>query len=228
MMRRNIILTLSIAFFLIACTLSFADIHTAKSITSDEALTKLKEGNKRYMKFKFEKKNWKARMAEVYAGQHPYAVVVCCSDSRVTPEYIFDAGLGEIFVIRTAGNVLDPIAMGSIEYAAAHCGSPLLVVMGHEKCGAVTAACEHALEHGSIPAIVEAIQPAVRAVEKPGVSKPGLIELAVEENAYRMAKKAYEESSILHKLVKGGKLKIVVAKYFLKDGHVEFYDKKIH
>lgn len=203
-------------------------LRTVKSITGDEALARLREGNKRYMEFKFMEKNWKARMDEVYAGQHPYAIVVSCSDSRVIPEYIFDAGLGEIFVIRTAGNVLDPIAMGSIEYAAVHLRSPLLVMMGHEKCGAVAAACEHALERGSIPAILEAIQPAVRAAQKAGVSKPELVELAVEENAYHMAKKAYEESSILHELVKDGKLKIVVAKYFLKDGNVEFYDKKIH
>lgn len=196
--------------------------HSSEAgLSADQALSKLQEGNKRYMAFSFANKDWKAKVAEVYTGQQPYAVILSCSDSRVAPEYIFDAGLGEVFVIRNAGNLVDPIALGSIEYAAAHLGAKLLVVMGHEKCGAVTASAGHAMEHGNIPTIVEAIQPAVRAAEK-STPKDKLVEQAIVENANIMAHRILEESSVINNMVKEGKFKIVTAKYFLKDGHVEF------
>ncbi|MBI4650957.1 carbonic anhydrase [Candidatus Desantisbacteria bacterium] len=162
-----------------------------------------------------------SKLEEVYTGQKPYAIILSCSDSRVVPEYIFDAGLGEIFIIRTAGNVIDPIVLGSIEYAAAHLGAKLLIVMGHEKCGAVTAAVNHTNESINITAMLNAIKPAVEAMEKAG-EKDNMVEKTIVENANVMVKRVTEESSIIAGLVKEGKFKIVSAKYFLKDGHVEF------
>lgn len=195
--------------------------HSEEGVSPDIALSKLVEGNKRYTSFSFSSKNWKAKLEELYKGQKPYAIILSCSDSRVAPEYIFDAGLGEVFIIRTAGNVVDPIVLGSIEYAAVHLGAKLLIVMGHEKCGAVTAAVGHADEGVNIAAILNAIKPAVEAMEKSG-NKENIVEETIFENANVMAKRVTGESSIIAGLVKEGKFKIVSAKYFLKDGHVEF------
>ena len=101
------------------------------------------------------------RRKELVEGQHPFAIILCCSDSRVPPEVIFDQGLGDLFIVRTAGNVFDNIALGSIEYAVEHLEVPLLVVLGHGQCGAVTATVEGGHAPGHISNVVEAIQPAV-------------------------------------------------------------------
>ncbi|MEW6087225.1 MAG: carbonic anhydrase [bacterium] len=199
--------------------------HSEEGVTPDAALGRLKEGNKRYTSFNFGNKDWKAKLEEVYNGQKPYAIILSCSDSRVAPEYIFDAGLGEIFIIRTAGNVVDPVVLGSIEYAVAHLGSKLLIVMGHEKCGAVTAAVNHASESANISAILNEIKPSVDIIEKSG-DKENLTERAILENANAMAKKVTEGSQVISDLVKEGKFKIISAKYFLKDGRVEFLEGK--
>jgi carbonic anhydrase len=120
-----------------------------------DELEKLMEGNKRYVNGNPLEKDLKARREKTLESQKPFCTIVSCSDSRVVPEFIFDANIGEVFVIRTAGNIVDTITLGSIEYGVEHLGTPLLVVLGHEKCGAVTAACKGGECPPNIQAIVD-------------------------------------------------------------------------
>lgn len=204
-------------------------------MTADEALNKLLDGNKRYVENQMTgQKLCDMSTREALAkGQKPYAIILSCSDSRVPPEIIFDKGLGEIFVVRVAGNVPDPVVLGSIEYAAEHLGSPLIMVLGHERCGAVTAAVDaKGKAEGNIGAIVKAIAPAVKKAQKDckeckacdKKDKPKLVECAVDENARLVAANMTKQSPLIRHLVKEGKVKIVAAKYDLDDGKVTVMD----
>ena len=150
-------------------------------------------------------------------GQHPFAVVLTCSDSRVVPEYIFNQGLGDLFVIRNAGNVVEPVALGSIEYGVHHLDVPLLVVLGHTSCGAVTAATEGHAE-GNIGEILEKIEPAVEAAHQDGAED--IVDASVDENVNLVIQNIEQESPIVKHLVEEGKLMIVGAKYHLDTGEV--------
>jgi len=164
------------------------------------------------------------RRASVAKAQSPWATILTCSDSRVSPELIFGGvGLGELFVARNAGNTADTATMGTLEYGAEHLGVPLIVVLGHQNCGAVSAACEvvekHTVLPGSIGPMVDAIVPAAQAVQ----GKPGdFIDNAVRENARRTAEKITSKSEIIEELVHQGKVKVVYARYDLTTGVVEF------
>lgn len=149
-----------------------------------EAWQRLVAGNARFAKASVTAgKPVKVRRAKVAGGQHPYAIIVGCADSRTGPELLFDTNLGELFVVRTAGNLVDEHALGSIEYAVAH-GCRLVVVLGHERCGAVSAAVESGSAPGHIHSLVRDIQPAVRATK----GQPGdPVDAAVAENARRVA-----------------------------------------
>lgn len=190
--------------------------------SANEALQLLKEGNKRFVEDDSELINVSSKKRnELEEGQNPYAIVISCSDSRVTPTHIFNAGLGELFEIRVAGNVLDDYAMGSVEYGIEHLGCPLIVVMGHEKCGAVTAAYEayqtHQEVEGEIGELVEAILPSVEVVK--GSS--------IEEASYANVKNTVDELSknpVVAEAIHQGKCTIVGAYYDL-DGHVTFLDE---
>ncbi len=192
---------------------------------ADEALRKLMEGNKNYVEQRMTSQKMcglKARES-LTKGQKPYAVILSCSDSRVPPEIIFDKGLGEIFVIRVAGNVPDPIVLGSVEYAVEHLGVPLVMVLGHERCGAVTAAVESGGKgEGNIGAIIKAIAPAVAMARKENKKgdKASLVETAVDDNVKLVEASLVRRSSAIKHLVKEGKVKIVGAKYDLDDGKV--------
>lgn len=183
-----------------------------------DSLERLLKGNKHYAKGEITAKNAKEKREETLTAQNPYAIVVTCSDSRVVPEHIFNTNLGEIFVIRTAGNVVDGIALGSIEYAAAHLRVPLLVVLGHERCGAVSAAYEGHAE-GNIATILEKIKPIIEKVKK-GVDKEKEIEEAIDLNVDAVIEEIRKKSSIISSLEKDGKLNIVGMKYKLTDGTV--------
>ena len=151
-------------------------------------------------------------------GQNPFAVIVGCSDSRVGPEMVFDQGLGDLFVVRTAGEVVDSAALGSIEYAVEHLGSSLIVVLGHERCGAVSAAVAGAKEPGHIAAVLKAIEPAVKQTK----GNPGdPVENAVRAQALDVAKQLQEAEPILAERVQSGKLKIVAARYDLDTGKID-------
>lgn len=175
------------------------------------------EGNKRFVSGQMQPKDLVARREELKGGQQPMAAMVCCSDSRVVPEYIFDVGLGDIFTVVSAGNVVDKIGIGSVEYAVGHLHTPLLVVMGHEKCGAVKAAY-HGHNESNITAIVKKLMPAVKRAKKGGEEGEECEKAAVLNVKAVMRK--LKKSPIVKKALEEGKLHIVGLKYRL-DGQVE-------
>ena len=200
-------------------------------ITPEEAWQKLVDGNKRYLENKMNACGESSTVTRetLAKGQKPYAIILSCSDSRVPPEIIFDKGLGEIFVARVAGNVADPVVLGSIEYAAEHLGSPLIMVLGHERCGAVTAAVgAKGKPEGNIGAILRLIQPAVKQAKKEaaGKAKEELVETAIDDNVKLVAANLTKQSKILKEMAEAGKVKIVGAKYDLDDGKVSVMNLK--
>lgn len=168
------------------------------------------------------------RLSTLEHGQHPYATVLTCSDSRVMPEMIFDAGIGDLFVIRVAGHVCAADETGSIEYAVDHLGTPLLVVMGHESCGAVTAACHHAREHGEIPEILSKIEPSVRAVEQrgPWASDAAMVSAAVRENVVHTIAELTHRSESVRMAMASGRLRVLGSVYDLRTGRVTWLDEQ--
>jgi carbonic anhydrase len=195
------------------------------SVTAEQALANLKSGNDKYVKAP---EVCAADLAKRRTGnansQAPWATIVSCSDSRVPPELVFGGlGVGELFVARNAGNMVDTATMGTIEYGAAVLGVPLIVVLGHERCGAVVAACDvvtkKATFPGSIGPMVKAIVPAAVAVK----SQPGdFVDNVVRESARRTAVQIGAKSRIVADLVKAGKVKVVAARYDLDEGMVEY------
>lgn len=191
----------------------------ADNVTGKQSLKKLLDGNKRCIACKQQNPRQDARRRkEVSKGQKPYAVIVGCSDSRIPPELIFDQGLGDLFVVRLAGNIVDTLAMGSIEYAVEHLGTKLIVVLGHGKCGAVTAAAQSADAPGHVGAILRAIQPAIKKAK----TLPGdLVENAIRANVSLVAGKIKASKPILAEMVENGKIEIFGAYYNIETGAVE-------
>ena len=211
---------------LIAVPLVFVLLHvlaaepTEQSVSPDAALATLNEGNKRFVDAKMSSSKPTAeRRAATAQSQHPFAIIVGCADSRTSPEIIFDQNIGDLFVVRDAGNLVDDYELGSIEYAVEHVGTRLIVVLGHARCGAVQAALETATAPGHVAAIVRDIQPAVQAAK----GKPGdLLVNAIHENAREVADK------IRKKLQVGdlaSQVKVVSGYYDLDTGKVE-WDKQ--
>lgn len=202
-----------------------AHAEAASPMSPDKALAKLKEGNKRFVADANAcAADLASRREELTAGQHPWAIILTCSDSRVTPELIFGGTtLGELFVIRNAGNVLDTSALGTIEYGAEHLHAPLIVVMGHKKCGAVAAACDvvktGAKLDGSIGKMVQPILPVALATL---FKSEDFVGQTIMENARSGAARIMEESPMVAHLVNEGKVKIVPAVYDIASGQVEF------
>ena len=191
--------------------------HPAASVSADAALAKLKEGNLRFASSEVSRsKPTAARRAETAQEQHPFAIILGCADSRTAPELIFDQNLGDLFVIRTAGNLVDDHALGSIEYAVAHLGARLVVVLGHERCGAVKAALESDHAPGHIESLVRDIQPAVKAAK----GKPGdPLSATVAENARQVAAQIKAKAA-LGDLAK--EVRIVSAVYDLDTGKIDW------
>lgn len=233
-------IVIGFGLFLIMLAAGIASASSAgPSLTADEALQKLMDGNKRYVEGQptNSSRSDAHSRSELAHSQKPYAVILTCSDSRVPPELIFDKGLGEIFVIRTAGNVPDPIVLGSIEYAADHLGSPLIMVLGHERCGAVSATVEsHGKTSGSknIDAIVKVVGASTKAAAKDceackadskcaKTKTAEFVECVVDANARRIAANLTRQSLILNRLEREKKVKIVAAKYDLDNGLVSLF-----
>jgi carbonic anhydrase len=200
--------------------------------TPDQGLALLLDGNKNFAKgavTHLDKFSDPAVRKEVALGQHPYAIVLTCSDSRVPAEILFDKGLGEIFTVRVAGNVVAPHELGSIEYALEHLGANLIVVLGHERCGAVKSTYDAypAVGEGNIASLLESITPAVEAVvghnPKPtgAVEQAAQVEECVVENIKLVSESLETKSPIIKEFVELGKAKIVRAKYDLDDGIVK-------
>ena len=197
----------------------------AGPLTPDQAIERLRLGNAAYVEGRGAPPNLSHdRIAALAKGQSPFAVVLSCSDSRAPPEHVFHDGLGELFVIRVAGNSLDQAELGSIEYAVAHLGSPLVVVMGHERCGAVTAAVEYDAKGGELPgalhAVVDPILPSVIAAK--AVAPPDLVEAAVNENVRRVVAELRSSPAVLAPAIAEGKLRVIGARYDLDTGVVDF------
>lgn len=193
-------------------------------MVGEKEIERLLEGNGRFAAGKGRKAEISGnRRKALVTGQQPFATIICCSDSRVPPEHIFDMGLGDIFIVRLAGNILDSFSIGSVEYGTEHLHTPLLVVMGHEKCGAVSATASGGHAEGNIAQIVAMIKPAVERAKKanPSLSGSELVEAAVLENIKGSIGLIRNNSEIVKKLEKEGKLKIIGAKYSLESGKVE-------
>lgn len=193
----------------------------------DEAANKLLKGNKTFCSGDCKpKKITETKRKELTKGQHPFAAVLTCSDSRVSPELLFDQGLGDIFVVRVAGNVVDPISIGSLEYSVEHLHTPLLVILGHQSCGAVKAALEAEGEaEGNIGEILKKIKPAVETAKAAGKKdEAGTLDLAVQENIKNVYNEIMEKSPIIKEFVEKGKLKVMVGEYYLDSGKVKMIE----
>ncbi len=188
--------------------------------SSEEIWQDLMEGNKRFASGQPLAKDVIKARAKTATSQHPYVIVLCCSDSRLSPEAIFDQGIGDLFVVRTAGNVADPIALASLEYAVEHLGSRMIVVMGHEKCGAVSATLSgETMPTENLTALVEKIKPGIERL-KGLVQGDSLMSLAVEANVHHSAANVVEESPIVRHEIASGSLAVVKAVYNLGTGQV--------
>lgn len=190
-----------------------------KDAEIDKALQALIEGNKRFAGSKQLHPNQdKNRRDEVVKGQKPFAIIVGCSDSRIPPEILFDQGIGDLFIIRLAGNIVDDMALGSIEYAADHLGCRLVVVLGHSKCGAVTATAQGGEAHGHIGSIADVINTAIENVK----GKPGdLVDNAIRENARLVTAAIASSKPMLEKMVQEGKIAVATMYYDIDTGLVE-------
>ena len=183
-----------------------------------QVLQKLIEGNKRFSSSKQSHPNQdRERRQQLVKGQKPFAVIVGCSDSRISPEIIFDQGLGDLFVIRVAGNIVDDVALGSIEYAVDHLGTQLIVVLGHSKCGAVTATVQGGAVHGHIGSIVQAIKPAIETARE---LSGDLTDNTIKANARLVADQIQHSDPVLSELARLGKIVVVSAYYDIENGEV--------
>jgi len=188
--------------------------------SAEQVWADLVAGNKRFVAGKPRAIDIVTLRNKLASGQYPNVIILSCSDSRVGPELVFDQSLGDLFVVRTAGNVADPVALGSIEYAIANIYSPLLVVLGHQKCGAVSAACKGGkMPSRNLDAIVDKIDPAVTKA-KTYAKGDDLLAAAIKENVHQSAKDLLANSAIVREAVKSGKLTVVEAEYDLGTGEV--------
>jgi carbonic anhydrase len=196
----------------------------ADGISADDALARLKAGNERFRGEHLKHPDQGlVRVHELEAGQHPYAIIVSCSDSRVPPEIVFDEGLGDLFVVREAGHVADAATLGSVEYAVEHLHAHLVVVLGHEHCGAVAAASEvitkNAKPEGHIVNLVDAIRP---AVERAKSGRGDLLARAVRANVDLVTETLRGSHPILFDHLAEGSVKVVGGVYDLHTGAIEW------
>ena len=206
-----------------------ATAPVAPSMSPEEALERLRRGNDDFVHDRATVSPQGRELRQTLARQQsPLAVIVGCSDSRVAPELLFDSGLGELFVVRNAGNTVTPAALGSVEYGALMLGAPLIVVLGHERCGAVSAALSLVQEGGSLPGrigdTVSPILPAARAaLASDHPSKDALLDEAVRQNVLRVVDELRQDGLAIAAAQKEGRLKVIGARYDLDDGRVSFY-----
>ena len=195
--------------------------HNLENLSAQEALDKLKKGNKRFVQLHQKHPDESIqRRKEMLKGQHPFVVILSCSDSRVPLELIFDQGLGDLFEIRNAGNVLDEHVIGSIEYAVMHCGVKLIVIMGHQDCGAINATLSGVSETKYIQSLEDSIQPAVEQCKLKGLDVNS--DNVVKEHVMQDINELMEQDLELVKYMKEHKVKIVPAYYHLDSGIVDF------
>ncbi len=196
---------------------------TQEQLTPKSAHQILVEGNKRFVQNLKVQRNLQNQVIETSKGQYPFAIILSCIDSRVPVELVFDQGIGAIFSVRVAGNIVNEDVLASMEYACKVAGSKIVVVMGHSKCGAVTAACQN-VELGNITALLDKIKPAVELirVNDEEMDAPS-IELVAEANVKLSIERIRKESPILSEMEKEGQIEIVGASYDVSSGLVTFY-----
>ncbi len=219
---RNVLLS---AVVLLAAIATQAATDHASGTPAAQALTQLREGAERFATGQSTFPHQDAdRIKEIVAGQKPFATILSCSDSRVPVEMIFDAGFGDLFVVRVAGNVAATEQIGTIEYGIEHLGSNLIVVLGHTKCGAVTAAATDAKAEGSIGTLINEIEPAVARAEKkqPALKGNDLVPAATIENVWLEIEKLMAQSPMIRERVQAGSVRLVGAVYHLEDNQVEW------
>ena len=195
------------------------------SVAPAEAISKLKEGNGRYTSGNPQHPGQTAeRRTELAKTQHPFATIISCSDSRVPPEIVFDQGLGDLFIVRVAGNVINDEGLGSVEYSVDHLGTRLILVLGHQRCGAVDAAKQTIAAKGKAPghiqSLVTAIKPAVEATAKDD------LETTIKANVKNVVQALRSSTPILKAEVDSGKIQVVGGYYSLDTGAVTFLDEK--
>jgi carbonic anhydrase len=200
------------------------------SMSPGKAFEKIKEGHRRFLEanHSFGSGVDLGRIQALTKGQTPYATILSCSDSRVPPEYLFGAGFGDLFICRNAGNIIDEVVIGSIEYAAAHTGCPLLIVLGHENCGAIGATVAHfkdpeRSETQNIDEIIWRIMPAVLATKK-DPSDPNYFNDITRKNVSNICKNILERSRLLDRFVSEGVYKVVGGFYRMSTGRVDFFE----
>ena len=186
--------------------------------SAEQIWAKLANGNKRFVSGKPHPQNYVEQRRVLAKGQQPQVAVLSCSDSRVPPEILFDQGLGDIFVVRSAGNSADAIGIGSLEYAVEHLGSTVIVVLGHQSCGAVTAACSgEKMPSANLDAVVK---PVLASCAAGGSKGAGLVDFAIHDHVHRAAEYLLAQSTILKHAADEGKLSIIEAYYELDTGRV--------
>ena len=202
--------------------------ETQSSLTPRMALEILKEGNERFVKNLKAQRDLLEQVNATRDGQWPFAIILSCIDSRTSAELIFDQGLGDIFSVRIAGNIVNTDILGSMEFACKLAGSKLIVVLGHTKCGAVKGACDH-VEMGNLTELLSKLQPAVYAekettdASKRNSKNSGFVENVSAINVKRTVKNIIERSFILEQMVEDGEIGVVGAMYNIDTGKVEFY-----
>lgn len=202
-------------------------------ISAERALERLREGNRRFVSQtgRIDTVTTHTRRSEVAAGQNPFAIILGCSDSRVPAEIVFDQGLGDLFVIRVAGNIVAPSQVGSVEFAATRFGTRLVVILGHSQCGAVMATLEELQQAKETPSknlrsIVDRVRPAVEPLLATELCRDtdALLEQAIRANIRSAANHLRHGSDILEELLQKNELHVVGAEYSLETGIVEFFD----
>ena len=198
------------------------------AISPSMAIEILKEGNKRFMNNLKANRNLLEQANETSDGQHPFAVILSCIDSRTSAELIFDQGLGDVFSVRIAGNIVNEDILGSMEFACKVAGSKIIVVLGHSKCGAVKGACDH-VEMGNLTALLSKIQPAVfdekSEIENRSSSNSEFVEKVASINVKRTVNAIMERSPILKEMIENGQIGIIGGMHNINNGEVTFYDK---
>jgi carbonic anhydrase len=195
------------------------------------ALEILKDGNQRFVKNYKANRNLLQQVNDTRDGQWPFATVLSCIDSRTSAELIFDQGLGDIFSVRIAGNIVNTDILGSMEFACKLAGSRLIVVLGHTKCGAVKGACDH-VEMGNLTELLSKLQPAVysekETITDRNSNNPRFVENVAKINTKRSVKSIIERSFILEQMLENGEIGIVGANYDVESGVVEFYEDTLY
>ena len=201
------------------------------AITPIMALDLLKEGNKRFVNNLKVNRNLLQQANETSDGQHPFAVILSCIDSRTSAELIFDQGLGDVFSVRIAGNIVNEDILGSMEFGCKVAGSKIIVVLGHTKCGAIKGACDH-VEMGNLTALLSKISPAVdsetQTMENRNANNSVFVENVATINVKQTVQAIMERSPILREMINSGQIGIIGGMHDISTGEVQFYPETMH